>query len=303
MPDAPPVAAGPLWESIPHDVLCPLCEYNLRGLSEPRCPECGYRFDWADVVNPKIRVHPYLFEHHPERNIRSFFRTLCGTLRPIKFWNSLSPSQPSRPGRLFAYWVLTSLLACLVVAAQWVRSIVDGWNYSAWISYSPVSPFSSPPATPFSWSHVLDTALATWRGDTNFEIAWNLALFWIAWPWLTLLALSIFQVSMARAKIKTIHVVRCLFYSFDIGAWLGIFFAAAIVLSIWFPAIEIESTVGGILALGIITLMIIRLWAAYRWYLRFRHPFWTIVLSQIVAFLGAAAAMVVWDELTHTHKF
>jgi hypothetical protein len=24
-----------------HDVLCPLCSYNLRGLTVPRCPECG----------------------------------------------------------------------------------------------------------------------------------------------------------------------------------------------------------------------------------------------------------------------
>ena len=45
---------------------CPLCEYNLRGLSEPRCPECGYRFEWAELRDPSRRLHPYLFEHHPE---------------------------------------------------------------------------------------------------------------------------------------------------------------------------------------------------------------------------------------------
>lgn len=307
MPDAPPVAAGPVWESIPHEVLCPLCEYNLRGLSDPRCPECGYRFEWDDVTNPKTSVHPYLFEHHPQRNIRSFFQTLWGTLRPIKFWKSLSPSQPSRPGRLFAYWVLTSLIACLVVAAQWVRSIVSLWDYSNWYYFSPYSNSSSSfyptPTTPFSWSHLWATAGRAWRRDINFEIALSLAIFWLVWPWLTFLALSIFQVSMAKAKIKTIHVIRCLFYSFDIGAWLGPFFGVAIVLSIWGPAFELDAPFAGMIALFIIVLMITRLWAAYRWYLRFGHPFWTIVLSQIVAFLGAAAALSVWHELTHTHKF
>ena len=28
---------------------CPNCEYNLTGLAEPRCPECGTRFDWDQL--------------------------------------------------------------------------------------------------------------------------------------------------------------------------------------------------------------------------------------------------------------
>src|SRR5437867_9803555 len=87
------------------DVRCPLCDYNLRGLSEPRCPECGYQFVWDEVLDPARRKHPYLFEHHPEANVASFFRTLLGGLRPRRFWSSLLPVQPSRPRRLLMYWV------------------------------------------------------------------------------------------------------------------------------------------------------------------------------------------------------
>lgn len=65
----------PEWAAIEADVFCPLCDYNLRGLTEPRCPECGFRFDWPHVLDPTRRLHPYIFEHHPERNFRSFWQT------------------------------------------------------------------------------------------------------------------------------------------------------------------------------------------------------------------------------------
>lgn len=32
------------------DVPCPRCEYNLRGLTQPRCPECGQMFDPLEVL-------------------------------------------------------------------------------------------------------------------------------------------------------------------------------------------------------------------------------------------------------------
>src|SRR4051794_31376393 len=108
MPEITP-SASPDWDAITHDVLCPLCDYNLRGLGEPRCPECGYRFEWSVITDPAARPHPYAFEQNPQRNFRSFFRTLWGTLRPVRFWSSLTPMQPSRPDRLMLYAFL-----CLV---------------------------------------------------------------------------------------------------------------------------------------------------------------------------------------------
>ena len=79
----------PDWSTVADEIHCPLCEYNLRGLSEPRCPECGYQFEWPELLDITRRAHPYLFEHHPERNIWSFFRTLFGGQRPSVFWRSL----------------------------------------------------------------------------------------------------------------------------------------------------------------------------------------------------------------------
>ena len=95
-------AVGPVWRpdwsAIHEDVLCPLCDYNLRTLVEPRCPECGYTFEWRDLLDPARRVHPYLFEHHPRRNAWSFVRTAVNGLSPLSFWSSLRPASPPSLG-------------------------------------------------------------------------------------------------------------------------------------------------------------------------------------------------------------
>jgi len=64
----------------PETIRCPLCEYELRGLIDPLCPECGYRFEWPDLLDPSRRKHPYLFELYPKRNAWSFFKTAFHSL-------------------------------------------------------------------------------------------------------------------------------------------------------------------------------------------------------------------------------
>src|SRR5712672_2149158 len=109
-------AAAPSWETQQSEITCPMCEYNLRGLAEPRCPECGYRFAWKDLLDAKSRPHPYLFEHHPERNFKSFWQTAWGGLRPWKFWSTLHAGQTSKPRRLVFYWFAAVFVGLLAVA-------------------------------------------------------------------------------------------------------------------------------------------------------------------------------------------
>lgn len=266
---------APDWQAIAHDVLCPLCEYNLRGLGEARCPECGYRFHWVDVVDPKTRVHPFLFEHHPERNVRSFFRTLWGTLWPNKFWSSLSPSQPSPPGRLAAYWVLSSMLAFLAVLGQWVRASVARWK---------------------NYNDIWRAAKAGWEFDVGLDLVWYCAIFWLLWPWLTLVVLLIFRASMRRAKVKSHHIDRCLVYSFDIGAWIGLLVAAASILQIWVdgPLFDLRESVQIGIGGAIVLIVTLRLWRAYQLYLRFDHAVWVVLASQVIIFLFLANLAVLW---------
>jgi hypothetical protein len=51
-PVADPLEPGP--QGLAEDLPCPRCDYNLRGLAVPRCPECGYRFTWSDL--PRLRA-------------------------------------------------------------------------------------------------------------------------------------------------------------------------------------------------------------------------------------------------------
>ena len=121
---SPPDDERPDWSSVTETIRCPLCAYELRGLVEPRCPECGFAFHWPDLLDPTRRKHPYLFEHHPRSNVRSFFRTMLGNFGPVRFWSSLKPSQPSRPGRLVLYWLIASLLLPVGYAGFFVYTAV-----------------------------------------------------------------------------------------------------------------------------------------------------------------------------------
>jgi hypothetical protein len=266
--EAPP----PDWDVASGDVRCPLCEYDLRGLVEPRCPECGYTFTWPEITDPTRRRHPYLFEHHGDRNVWSFRRTLLAGLRPGRFWRSLSPAQPSFAGRLAAY-------AAAVLLGILVLSPVAVLTYTAAVL-------------------LLSRSIGGTWGDA-FEWAWRvrgtmpvliLVAYYVLWAVSTLMALLIFRISMRRARIRPVHVVRCVVYGFDAGLWAA---AGLLVLAMALAALEILRVrgfsdlayVGAGVPWLLVAAVFYRLVSAYRHYLRFDRPFLTVLASQVIAWL------------------
>ena len=324
--DEPPVAEvtcdtpGPDWDRIDHEVLCPLCEYNVRGLIDPRCPECGYRFDWPEILDPRRQEHDYLFEHHPERPIWSYGRTTIGACRPRRFWTSLHPAQRSRPYRLIAYW-------CIGAACLWFASLSLVVNSAArqagerdqrraealaWMEQDP------------AWAPTFaarDGSVQTYL-DRNYpegSVVRELSrmygslqdhrLYWhtvfplivvvpLGWAWLSFVSLMIFQFSMRRARVKHVHVLRCALYSFDLLPFCGCLVLAVPILPFfrqpWYFRWDWVLGLGIVLTFGIL-FGTWRLATAYRRYLRFDRPWATVLASQCIVALAVAAALCAYE--------
>lgn len=121
-------AAAPDWSTINRDILCPLCDYNLKMLTEPRCPECGHRFEWADVLAEDRELRGF-FEHARGRWLMSIFWTWLASLFSLWFWKRVKTTDPVRLGRVILFAAL-NLLA--LVSAIGIMVGVQVWqSYSA----------------------------------------------------------------------------------------------------------------------------------------------------------------------------
>jgi hypothetical protein len=309
--------ALPDWAEIAEDIYCPLCNYNLRGLIEPRCPECGYRFNWPELLDQTLRLHPYAFEHHPERNIWSAWKTSWGLLRPARFWKSLHPVQPSNVTRLVNYWghTLFATLVTLVIliasgtiqVAQWLASdaleqykitqLLLSGPHKASFEKNCIEAFGSVTACLAHWKQL--AVPNYWEGFRHALGAaseeWPLVTFMILWPMLTVVSMMVFQITMKSRRIHTTHLVRCAMYNQNIFALLNVLliinFEQSVGLhvrlagghrfiSFWGPLLS------GSLVLVVFLIFFQRMVAACKHYLRFDRPIATIVASQIITGLA-----------------
>jgi hypothetical protein len=294
-------------------LLCPLCDYDLRGLAEPRCPECGYRFEWAELTDPARRRHPYLFEHHPEHNARSFVRTLVGGLRPRRFWATLYPTQRSRPGRLLVYFLLvcaTGLVPAVFVAGRDAEAAYGDvlTQRSMYLRYFQ-GPGSGPAMLRTRYPGMtaqqavdqtvplptLPQLLQRWRVIGLLPALLFLLLGPPAWVGLTAAAMMVFRISMRRARVRPIHALRCALYSGDVIAWVNLLLSVVMAVAIFkeFGTTNVRGhdellaeLSGAILIVGWLTFAY-RFWIALRRYLRFDHAVATVIATQVMVLLTA----------------
>ena len=295
------LAAAPALLDTPErrDALaCPLCGYSLRGLSavaQPQCPECGYRFDWRQLLGARQYAHPFLFEHHPRRNVVSFVWTLLAGFFPRRFWSSLDAGHEIRTGRLAAYAAVIAFAILLTgVVGSFVAHAVNLYRQTSgsmmfagrWILVSPT-------LDRLFFKRVMREVL----DDSTIEPFLLAAA--LLWPWLTLIALLVFQGSMRRARIRSAHVIRVVVYCGDIFLWVGVAFGALGLLRwfeilsrsrMWDDALADRQTAGTFLV--IVVLGTYRLGVAYRQYLRFDRPWLSVLAAQVMVGLFVTIVLV-----------
>ena len=313
----PPLFApnsGPDWETLKKDLKCPLCDYNLRGLVEPRCPECGFQFTWQELFDAERDRHQYLFEDHPKRNLWSFWKTFWNDCRPRRFWRELSPARPVNVRRLMIYWMLANGILVLALAVPLVKNglaiVHQNARMSRFITPTPggtsyqysigISPGGTTRYYQISVGQYQRLVKPLWSREF-FRAVWAAALSdsstttsaaeIFIWPWLTVLSLLIFQASMRRAMIKPSHVLRCAMYGCDF-----VLLAIALLATISFLPRTSYRSIPYLLMMILPIVSTYRLAFAYKRYLRFSHPFLTVAASQIVVFLVMFDVLLNWTH-------
>jgi hypothetical protein len=292
--------AGPDWETIEHTVECPLCRYNLRGLSEPRCPECGFTFEWREILDITRRKHPYLFEHHPDRNAWSFYKTLIGGLNPWRFWSTLHPAQAADERRLMAYrWIAKGFSGVpLIITGLWLLMMSMSWPVNDWPRQSVfylIDVFGRE-------ATLVSELVRPFLHARLYIFILLLTLSLLALPEMSTVALLIYRSSMRQAKIEKHHVDRCVAYSYDVVVWLVL---GMLMLGIWVLLfLRITSWQAWLLSWclllllpGVWLLMTIRLALAYRYYLRMRHAVLAVAAGQVIVALVIATVLMFVKEV------
>lgn len=313
------IAASALDEALP----CPLCGYDLRGLPAGRCPECGHGFDPARLREARRTRHPFLFEHHPQRPIRSFVRTLLAGWRPKRFWTRLRPGMEIVPRRLKQYAAIvlgTALLSSGAVmlsevATRTRRHLDTRENWRAYFADQSLTArerqLVQAQLVRINQQAPMPTSSAFWQNFPwlrSFRRAIPLVSLTLFWPFATLASLLVFRRTIRQARIGFGHVARVIIYSGDVFAFMipVLVLMSALAAAEWllvreavyaapYPVNRLFLMLPGVddvaFASAVLLLLVAgwRLWRAHRLYLAFPHAAATVLASQVIVWLALVA--------------
>jgi hypothetical protein len=202
-------------------------------LAEPRCPECGFAFSWAELRAADRNRHPWLFEHADRHRLRAFWTTFWRDARPWRFWRDVTPANPVNLRRLVLYWALSTLAASalllVVPHGLWWAYALSGLAaaFAQWARLHG----STVTIGPYDWFwDACKEPVARLRGGNLWPDLIGPVLLVIAWPWLSMATLLVFTPSARQTWTRPAHLVRAVVYGCDFG--LGVTVAVALFLSL-----------------------------------------------------------------------
>jgi hypothetical protein len=297
---------------------CPLCGYDLRGLPEQRCPECGHAFNLLELRRAQQRAAerplPWLIEYPPDAAYgpeRNALLTQLLTLNPWWFWRRLRPTMRINQPRLRLYaetgWLITAAGLALAIALEPPAS----WLMKLAAYYLTLT--DSGPESVSTWGN-------QWELSDRLISAIAPVVVMAVWPWLTLGILACFRMSLRQARVRPGHLLRCVTYSADlaipaailllVGSWLitwwtpggwGNVSLQSLFMSLglldWFGWFVYQNQMPSPLAgmtLLVLLWFAVRLCIAYRRYLAFPHAIATVISSQVILWL---VLVIVWMQL------
>ncbi len=243
---------APDWAADEEDLLCPRCGYNLRMLTEPRCPECGLRSTWRELTERTAHEdRTGLFEYWcGRRPARSLASTLWRCMFPWLLWPRIPIVARPRVRPLLGLVLITALLTIafyLVNLAVWSFVLPPLWGLRSWRGGWVVAP------------------RVMWDGAREGLLVAGLMLLALL---LVLLGMLVFRQSMKRFHVVAAHVVRIAVLSWCGFAFWTEFVAHAVtwVAAVrWTipPPLELAIEARDVLPLGCLVLSISLAWSAH----------------------------------------
>ena len=271
-----------LWsEALPVDDLrCLACNYNLYGLGDLRCPECGTSFTWQRVLQEHHRRNKCLFEYQWRRRpVKSLLRTWRLALFPHRLWTEYDLHDPPQLGPLAMLLLL------------------------AFLSYHAIVSLFDPIGDTFLWYSKWAVMMGYTR-TSLFAESWFRAITdpWIlkyVLPSITYLAgltfgFVILRETMARCRIRTVHLIRVVLYAVPLVWPVLCVLALCLFIAGWHHRYALDDKMILAIAVGALVHASWSLYQAGKRYLRIPHSFGVMIASQVIALLVVLVVMVLY---------
>lgn len=208
---------------------CPRCGYDQSGEVAAwtdrcpvngRCPECGTRFAWADLFDPRRQDLRWLVEHAAgvRQAVGRTPATLARIVRPWAFWRAVGVLVRVRPWVLAAWCVALTLVLHIATGAMLYRSEfvwMRMWFGAAGVPNPVIHAHALQEAL---FNSVLETEEMVWtnrtfwgtlRGTVVTDIAvpnWAVAMMGYGAVWV--LILTAVPVTRRAVRLRAAHIVR-----------------------------------------------------------------------------------------------